>query len=473
LQRAVALTRAENIPAQKEQPVKHIYEISLVTGIMLSALAFGGTEMPYFSVVQLMFLGLSFLLLATHNSPMTRGPKLPVVIPFLLVVFVLAQCVQFPSLRNSPDSIASSAISVAPYETLSHFLILVTYLAAFYLTIFVYRQSNGRRLIFALLGLGAFEACCGLFQYLTGRQQIFAYTKTVNLEMATGTYINYNHFAGLLEMILPFALACSYDQYQKIPSFHSPTGRLRSFFLHEESHKLILWLFLAIVFLVAIVFSESRMGLVSAVISTFFLVILVIPFGQQRIAVAYVTLAILAVALAMAVWIGPEPVINRFLNLSRQESALTGENRKAIWRDTVQLIDGHPWLGTGLGTFSLAYPSVQTAFAGKSVNHAHNDYLEFASELGIPATVLLFGAVFYVLLQSARTFRGSKIQFEKTVALGCFGSLFAISLHSLTDFNLQIPANALIFAVVLGLAHANSSAARRAPSTATIACNLI
>jgi O-antigen ligase len=184
-----------------------------------------------------------------------------------------------------------------------------------------------------------------------------------------------------------------------------------------------------------------------------------------------VTLAILAAVLAMAIWIGPEPVINRFLNLSPQQSGPAGD-RKAIWRDTVQLIDGHPWLGTGLGTFPLAYPSVQTAFAGKFVNHAHNDYLEFASELGIPATVLLFGAVFYVLLQSAKTFRGSKIQFEKTIALGCFGSLFAISLHSLTDFNLQIPANALVFAVVLGLAHANSTA-RRAPSTATIACNVI
>jgi O-antigen ligase len=133
------------------------------------------------------------------------------------------------------------------------------------------------------------------------------------------------------------------------------------------------------------------------------------------------------------------------------------------------LIGGHPWLGTGLGTFSVAYPSVQTAFAGKFVSHAHNDYLEFAAELGIPAALLLFGAVFYVLLQCTRSFYCSASRSEKTVALGCFGSLSAISLHSLTDFNLHIPANALVFFVVLGLAQANSSNLYSVASNASIA----
>jgi O-antigen ligase len=168
------------------------------------------------------------------------------------------------------------------------------------------------------------------------------------------------------------------------------------------------------------------------------------------------TLAFLTAGMCMAVWIGPEPVIARFETLGQQHATPAG-NRWAIWKDTVRLIDGHPWSGTGLGTFSAAYPAVQTAFAGRFVSHAHNDYLEFAAELGIPAALLLFGAVFYLLLQSARSFRQNDSRFERAIALGCFGSLFAISLHSLTDFNLHIPANALVFVVVLGLAYSTSS----------------
>jgi O-antigen ligase len=450
--------------------MKHILEIGLVGGVVLAALAFGGTEAPYFSVVQIAFLCLGIMVLATYNSTRTGNPRLPVMIPFLLLAFVLLQWVHLPGSRSPFAGASSSGISIAPYETLSQLLVLVTYFAAFYLTVVACRQPHGAsRLVFALLGLGIFEACYGLFQYLTGWQQIFFYTKTVNLEMATGTYINYDHFAGLLEMTLPFALACAYGQYQKIPPRRTNiAGRLRSYFGRGEGQKLVLWLFLAMILLVAIVFSESRMGLVSAIVSALLIFILVATSGWQRISAGVLILSFLVAGMSMAAWIGPEPVIARFEILGQQYAA-PAENRRAIWKGTLQLLEDHPWLGTGLGTFAVAYPSVQTAFAGRFVSHAHNDYLEFAAELGIPAALLLFGAVFYLLLRSARSFRQSEGRFDRTVALGCFGSLLAISLHSLTDFNLHVPANALVFAVVLGLAHANSSRRHSVASAAMIA----
>jgi O-antigen ligase len=198
------------------------------------------------------------------------------------------------------------------------------------------------------------------------------------------------------------------------------------------------------------------MGLISVMVSALLLFILVATAGWQRMKAGAWILAFLAAGMSMVVWIGPEPVIARFETLG-QQYAVPADTRLAIWKDTLGLIEDHPWLGTGLGTFSIAYPSVQTAFAGRFVSHAHNDYLEFASELGIPGTLLLFGAVFYLLLQSAGSFRRNENGFGRAVALGCFGSLLGILLHSLTDFNLHIPANALVFAVVLGLAYADLS----------------
>ncbi len=124
----------------------------------------------------------------------------------------------------------------------------------------------------------------------------------------------------------------------------------------------------------------------------------------------------------------------------------------SIWRDTLTLIHQHPLFGTGLGTFSVAYTSVQSAFLTLLVDHAHCDYLEVVSELGLPGGILVFGSIFWILARAVRRYRKTEDRFEAAVCLGCIGSIAAILVHSVADFNLYIPANALVFTVTLALA---------------------
>jgi O-antigen ligase len=433
--------------------------------VVLAVLVFGGTEPLAFSVVQIVLLGLGILLLVMYGTPRVGKPRVPVAVPLFLVALVLLQIIPLPAslirlLHNTGNQLSGTyfaTTSIAPYETLSHLVILLTYLAAFYLTLAVCQRPNGsRHLIFALLALGTFEACYGLVQYLTGWQQIFTYVKKHNLEQATGTYINPNHYAGLLEMVLPFALAFAFYQFGKIPKARPDTAhRMPSFFSDQESQKFFLLLFLAVILFVALVFSTSRMGIVSAVVSTLLLFTLIATSRLRRVNAAVFAILFLSAGIGMTVWIGPEPVLARFKALE-QGHAVTDQIRWSIWQDTLQLIRQHPWLGTGLGTFQIAYPSVQTILLTMFVNHANNDYLEFASDLGLPMGLFLFGAVFYLLVRSIRRFRISEPRFERAAALGCFGGVVAILLHSVTDFNVYIPANALLFVVILGLAYACS-----------------
>jgi O-antigen ligase len=155
--------------------------------------------------------------------------------------------------------------------------------------------------------------------------------------------------------------------------------------------------------------------------------------------------------LGLIVWIGSDPVMSRFETLG-QEYHLGGQNRISIWRDTLGLIRHHPFLGTGLGSFSVVYPSVQTVFLTLLVEHAHCDYLEVATELGLPGGILLFGSIFWILARAVRGYRRAEESFDKAVSLGCIGSIAAILVHSLADFNLYIPANALVFTIILGMA---------------------
>jgi O-antigen ligase len=167
----------------------------------------------------------------------------------------------------------------------------------------------------------------------------------------------------------------------------------------------------------------------------------------------------------MAVWIGPDPVLVRFELLETQAEGVGG--RWAIWQDTLRLIQQHLWLGTGLGTFPVAYPAVQTVHLNRFVNHAHNDYLEVASEIGVLGAAVLFGSILYTFVALIRRVGRNQDSISRATGIGATGALVAILCHSLTDFNLYIPANALVFSVVLGLGYLTSQPEIERPPSAS------
>jgi O-antigen ligase len=441
--------------------VLRIAEAGLIIAIWIAVLAFGGTSPPFFLFTQIIILGLGVLLLsASLREPLTTA-RLPLTVPLLLIALVLLQILPLPTFRGarSGSPLYGAAghdghvLSIAPYQTGSHLLLLVTYFTAFYLVLLVCQNRNGKkRLVYALVALGAFEAFYGLVQYLTGWQQIFAYVKKYYLEDATGTYINRNHFAGFLEMVLPLTVAVTLGLVGKLRLVAQRSeAKARNLLSASELFPLIFSLFLAVTIFTALIFSRSRMGIISALASLVAILALAgSSLPSKRIRAAAAALFFLGV-IGIVVWVGSDPVVARFEVLG-QEYSQAGQNRISIWHDTFKLIQQHPWFGTGLGTFSLAYTSVQTVFLNQLVDHAHCDYLEVVSELGLPGGILLFGSVFWTLGRAVQRYRKIEDGFDAAVCLGCIGSIIAILVHSLADFNLYIPANALVFVVTLALA---------------------
>ena len=426
--------------------VLRIAEAGLVIAIWIAVLAFGGTSPAFFLPAQVIILGLGVLLLsASLRAPLSVG-RFPVLVPLVLVALVLLQIIPLPAR-------AGHTISIAQYQTVSQLLLLATYLTAFYVALLVCEDRNAkRRLVYALIALGAFEAFYGLVQYLTGWQHIFGYVKKYYLEDATGTYINRNHFAGLLEMALPFTVALALDLAGKLRGdVQRSEAKARNLLIASELFPLIFLSFLAVAIFIALIFSRSRMGIISAIASLIAILALAgSTLPSKRIRIAAAVLFFVGIV-GIVVWVGSDPVIGRFEVLG-QEYSQTGQNRIAIWRDTLKLIRQHPWLGTGLGTFSVAYTSVQTVFLNRLVDHAHCDYLEVVTELGLPGGFLVFASFFWTLARAVRGYRKAENRFDAAVCLGCIGGITAILVHSFADFNLYIPANALVFAVTLALA---------------------
>jgi len=356
------------------------------------------------------------------------------------------------------DDVQWRHLSIAPYATKTQLLVLVACVISFYLAMFAGSDRNGKRLlVYSLITLGISEAFYGFIQYLAGWQKIFFYTKKYDVMEATGTYINRNHYAGFLEMVIPFSLALAFHEFAMLRGDES--GRawsLKRLVVQERFPRAVFYLSLTIVLFASLVFSRSRMGIIASSASLLGISVLG-KFKRGGLIVA--TVFILSVV-TVVLWIGGGPIAARFASVG-QEYTLSEGSRMSIWRDTVRLIAQRPIAGSGLGTFPVAYTAVQTTFLGNFVNHAHNDYLEIASDLGIPMALILFGSFAWILVRSVRNVLFGGINFESAVSLGCAGSILALLLHSLADFNLYIPANALIFSAILGLAMSMPASIRR------------
>lgn len=441
--------------------MRRIVETGLYIAIWTAVLAFGGASPPFFFPTQFIILGLGVVVLSASLRAPGDSNHFPILIPFSLIALVLLQIFPIPVLpglrsaapRGALAGQRGNTLSIAPYQTVSSLLLLITYVTTFYLVLWICeRREAKKRIVYVLLALGAFEAFYGLVQYLTGWQQIFLYVKKYYVQDATGTYINRNHFAGFLEMTLPFVITTGLRRAGKLRGgVQRSETKARSLLSSPELLPLVGLLFLAITIFAGLVFSRSRMGILSSLVSIAIVLVLGGSSSSSKRTRAVVAALFFLGVMGIVVWVGTDPVINRFEILG-QEYSQAGQSRISIWRDTLGLIRQHPLLGTGLGTFSVAYTSVQTVFLTQLVDHAHCDYLEVASELGLPGAMLLFGSIFWILARAVRRYRKSEDNFDSAVWLGCIGSIAAILLHSLADFNLYIPANAVVLAVTLGLA---------------------
>lgn len=257
-------------------------------------------------------------------------------------------------------------------------------------------------------------------------------------------------------MILPLALGLSFYYWQSgRRSYRRRTWRsLLANLGSPDVVKCLLFLLAAAILLLAIVFSFSRMGMISTLASVGMLTA-VVWIGEKRSPIpATLILLLIAGGIAAAVWVGVGPVVEHFEQLSQNEPLAGGEGRVALWRDTLALIRQHPWTGVGFGCFEQAFTRVQSVQLTYVADHAHNDYLEAAAELGIPGAAILFGVFFWLAARTLQAALRARSSLARSLALGSFGGEGALLIHSIADFNLHIPANALVFAVVFGLGYA-------------------
>jgi O-antigen ligase len=219
-----------------------------------------------------------------------------------------------------------------------------------------------------------------------------------------------------------------------------------------EGFQAVVYVFLVIVILAALIFSRSRGGILAVLVSLLIMALLV-QLRVRRKSWLVGLLAFVALVAGYSIWIGLGPVLSRFEQLGAGKQEFDIATRIAFSKDALGIVRDYPWTGTGLGTFAIAFRHYQTAWVQYFVEHTHNDFVEFATDSGIPGAALLFLPIVYLLVRMVVVFFRDPRRYRSSVLLGCIGSVLAILIHSSMDFNLQIPANALTLAVVLGIGY--------------------
>ena len=332
----------------------------------------------------------------------------------------------------------AAGLSVIPGATFGHLLRLAGCAVMFLLAREIVWRRPGRTWAAAapIILIAALEAAYGLLLFFDGEPP---------QPSAHGTYVNRNHFAGLLEMSLPFAL-----MFAVAGARGSSEGSRRPM---RAALRACGGFAVAALILVAIIQSYSRMGFVACLLSLFVMALLALG-GRMKAGIKWAAGFALALLAVLAfIYLPPDPLIERFASLT-QGGELTEEGRIYVWGEALPLIKSYALAGCGLGGFESVFFGHQKMVPVAGVDFAHNDYLQGLVELGIAGFAIAAALLLGLLGCAIRGVRQAAGPESHALAVACTGSLAAILIHSIVDFNLYIPANALLLAWVGGIASA-------------------
>ena len=382
--------------------------------LIFAVLAFGAVE-EWSTLTFEIGAAILFLVWAGRQSvskqiELTKNPLYPPAVFFLGLI--LAQI-----------ALGRSAYGyVTKYETLEY----VSYGIVLLIAAECIREENARKkFALTLIVFGACYAFFALAQDLTSGGKIFWIHRPQFAGTVYGSYVDHAHYAGLMEMLVPFPLVVALG--------HLLRGGKRA-----------LVAFCAVLMASTICLSGSRGGMIAFSLEMVrFAVFALIQRRNFRVALGLVLVS--ALVLAFLLFLRKGEVLGRLGHLAPGI-------RLDITKDCLKMFLHRPLLGWGLGTFPTVYPSYRSFYTNLFVNAAHDDYAQLLSETGLIGFGLMLWFVFGLYKNRVPTSRRWEFKWDGAVSLaallGCTGMLF----HSFVDFNLQIPANAAMFYVSCALA---------------------
>ena len=407
-------------------PLFSLARALLMLTLLAAPLDFGADNvLGSTALLMLALLGFLLWIAGSVQQRMLRILWSPLYVPAVLVLLV--GLIQFLA-HLTLDAVA----------TRDALLGLVSYLLFFFLAGQLFATASDKAWQWLGLTVVVYALLMSLFailQFLSSPGFVYWVVKPKQGGWVFGPYVNHDHYAGLMEMLIPVGAA--YGLFR--PRDREGRGML---------------LFAVMLPIASLLLCGSRGGLISLFAEILLLSTILLPHAatRNRRPVAAATGLGVAAAALLFFWMAPSEIQKRLASVGNDTPGVALSYRLELALDSLRMVRDHPWLGTGLGSFETVYPQYQSAPTDLVADHAHNDYAEMLAETGLAGGVLVVIALAIFFRQAFRGL-GPRLKRERGwiqsgAALGCCGLL----VHSFVDFNLHIPANAAWFAVWVGLA---------------------
>ena len=347
-------------------------------------------------------------------------------------------------------SVGGRAISVDPFLTQQaavNLLVLAVFVSCALLALDSADRIERAATILFWFGFGL--SVFAVIQNFTGTRNLYWIRESPVIGFF-GPFVNKNHFAGLIEILLPLGLG---------PLLTGTVPRDRR----------MMMIFVAVVMFGSVALSRSRGGMLVVVAQVGVLIAMTVmtrrpATSNRHRAPAFLSVLLVAVLAAAVVgWLGAGTIGESFSSLPSEMVSRTETSRLEIWKATASLIGAHPLTGSGIGAYGTAILPHWTSTEYTTLLYAHNDYLQVVADAGIPGAllaILLVGVVGVALSRSFRITEPGLRGVAFGAGVGCIGLL----IHSVVDFNLQIPSNAVAF-LFASVMLVRSSAAGRTPAS--------
>ena len=407
--------------------------LGLVLGILVfGPLAMGAVDTPEFLVIQ----GLTVAVMLVWALRLWVSPKPQLLWPPLgWVVLAFA-------------ALAVGRYLTADIEYVARLEMIQVLMYAFVFFAVVnnlYRQESVQIISFTLIFLAMGISCYASYQFLTHSNRVWDYVSPY-LGRASGTYISPNNFAGFLEMLLPLATACVL------------VGRMKPVVR-------ILLGYSALVMLAGMVVTFSRGGWVAVVVALLVLLGTLIFHRNHRLP-AFLLLVVLAVGGTVFVtnYLSKTLSYMRRVGTPGEAAELDFAVRLDIWTAAEQMWRDHFWWGVGPAHYDYRFREYRPESVQMSPDRAHNDYLNLLADWGAAGGIIVFAGMVTFgagLRKTWKYVRPAENDFGRGMSnrfaffLGASAGLFALAVHSVVDFNLHIPANAILGVTLLALLSSN------------------
>ncbi|MCX7703262.1 MAG: O-antigen ligase family protein, partial [Planctomycetota bacterium] len=426
--------------------------ILLILLASLPALFYGAVEL--WTTLIFFYLSLAVFVLSLLLHPPNQAPS-SVKLLFLLSSFPLViatlQSIPFSirivetlsptaaSLYRSADVTLSSPFSLSRHNTITFIFQYGAAFLSFWATTFFVR---GRRTSLAILSAISLSAA-GYTLY--GFLSALLWRSSSTMPNIRSTFVGYTHFAAFAGIGLLSALSLLFANLsiQSQKNWHS----LFSSTPDSRFHIKLLLLFLSVLLALGVLFSVSRGAIIAAsAASITFFVLSKTPSElkwQRRI----ILLSLVAGFTALALYFGIEPVILRY-----KMTFETPDSRTLAWATAIKAFSLYPLTGCGFYAFKYAFSPLKTdpRLYG-TWEEAHNDYINFLVEGGLPTLILII-LLLFIYAKSISSMLSSERRHIRYTAAAALSACLFVGLQSLGDFQLHIPAVAISFAILLGCA---------------------